>query len=123
MHELALCQALIDEVEAVARRRRARSVSDVYVRLGPLSGAEPPLMQNAFPIAAAGTVAQSAELHLEAAPVRVACGECGRESEVAVNRLLCGHCGDWRTQLVGGDELLLQRVILADTRTGEAVHV
>ena len=95
----------------------------VYVRLGPLSGAEPPLVQNAFPIAAAGTVAQSAELHLEAAPVRVACGECGLESEVAVNRLLCGHCGDWRTQLVGGDELLLQRVILADTRTGETAHV
>jgi hydrogenase nickel incorporation protein HypA/HybF len=123
MHELAICQALIDQVEAVARRRRATSVSDVYVSVGPLSGAETPLMRNAFPIAAAGTVAQSAELHLEAAPVRVACGECGRESEVAMNRLVCGHCGDWRTQLVSGDELLLQRVVLAGARNGAAEHV
>jgi hydrogenase nickel incorporation protein HypA/HybF len=123
MHELAICQALIDQVEAVARRRRATSVSDVYISVGPLSGAEPPLLHSAFPIAAAGTVAQSAQLHLEAAPVRVACSECGRESEVAVNKLVCGHCGDWRTQLINGDELLLQRVVLGDATTGDANHV
>jgi hydrogenase nickel incorporation protein HypA/HybF len=123
MHELALCQALIDEVEAVARRQRATSVTDVYVSVGPLSGAESPLLHSAFPIAAAGTMAASARLHLAATPVRVACSECGRESEVAMNRLVCSHCGDWRTQLIAGDELLLQRVVLGEARTGDASHV
>lgn len=80
-------------------------------------------MRNAFPIAAAGTVANEASLHLEATPVRVSCDECGAESEVPVNRLICIECGHWRTRLVSGDELMLQRVVLDGTETGEQRHV
>lgn len=123
MHELSICQALIGQVEAVARAEHASAVSDIFVSVGPLSGVEPPLMQNAFPIAAAGTVASAATLHLESMPVRVACGECGKESEVPLNRLVCKHCGDWRTQLLSGDELLLERVVLEKERAGENSHV
>ena len=83
---------------------------------GPLSGVEYPLMQNAFPIAAAGTVASDASLHLEATPIRVLCSECGEQSEVPMNRLVCAHCGDWRTELLSGDELLLRRVVMGDVQ-------
>jgi hydrogenase nickel incorporation protein HypA/HybF len=123
MHELAVCQALISEVSAVARSKRALSVTDIYVSVGPVSGVEYPLMRNAFPIAAAGTVAHEANLHLEATPVRVSCDECGAESEVPVNRLVCKECGHWRTRLVSGDELMLQRVVLDCAETGEQRNV
>jgi len=123
MHELAICQALIGEVANVARAQHATSVSDIFVSVGPLSGVEGPLMQNAFPIAAAGTVANGAKLHLHATPVRVCCEECGEESEVRMNRLICKHCGHWRTRLLSGDELFLQRVILESTGSGDQAHV
>ena len=80
-------------------------------------------MQNAFPIAAAGTVANGAKLHLHVTPVRVSCEECGEESEVPMNRLICKHCGHWRTRLLSGDELFLQRVILESTGSGDQAHV
>ena len=80
-------------------------------------------MRNAFPIAAAGTVANEASLHLETTPVRVRCSECGAESEVAVNRLVCKKCGHWRTELVSGDELMLRRVVLDGAETGEQENV
>ena len=105
MHELAICQALIDEVTSVARAEKANRVSDVFVSVGPLSGVEHPLMQNAFPIAAA-----------------VLCGECGEESEVPANKLVCKRCGNWRTQLLSGDELVLQRVICGHRERSEAIH-
>ena len=114
MHELAICQALIGQVTDVARKENAAAVSDIYVRVGPLSGVEGPLMQNAFPIAAAGTVADEAQLHLEATSIRVICDECGLESDAEVNRLVCRQCGDWRTTLVSGDELVLQRVVMEE---------
>jgi len=114
MHELSICQALIGEVANVAHARRATSVTDVYVDVGPLSGVEPPLLRNAFPIAAAGTVANNAVLHLRSMQIRVNCAECGQDSDVVANRLVCGNCGDWRTQLISGDELLLQRVVLEE---------
>ena len=114
MHELSICQALIDQVTDIAREQKVSAVVEIYVRVGPLSGVEAPLMQNAFPIAAAGTVADDADLHLEAAPIRVRCEECGEESEARMNSLVCAACGDWRTTLISGDELILQRVVMGE---------
>jgi hydrogenase nickel incorporation protein HypA/HybF len=114
VHELAICQALISQVTDVAREQKATTVLDIYVRVGPLSGVESPLMRNAFPVAAAGTVASDANLHLEAAPIRVRCEECGEESDARMNRLVCAACGDWRTTLISGDELILQRVVMGE---------
>jgi len=131
MHELALCQALIAQVETLAREHQARGVAGVRLLVGPLSGAEPALLQSAFPLAAAGTVLDGAVLLIDAAPVLVACGSCGAESQATPNRLLCGACGDWRTRVVSGDELTLASVELVlepgrmtDGATREAaIHV
>jgi hydrogenase nickel incorporation protein HypA/HybF len=43
--------------------------------------------------------------------------------ELAANRLVCGRCGNWRTQLISGDELLLQRVMMKTERQGVAGNV
>jgi hydrogenase nickel incorporation protein HypA/HybF len=112
MHELSICQALLDQVESIAREHRATRVERILLRVGPLSGVEPALLRNAYPLAAVGTVAESAELVIEPAPVRVRCSTCDAESEAAPNRLLCGACGDWRTRLVSGDEMLLANLEL-----------
>jgi hydrogenase nickel incorporation protein HypA/HybF len=123
MHELAVCQALIGQVAEVAREQHAVSVSDIFVSVGPLSGVEGPLMRNAFPIAAAGTVANDAKLHLEETAIRICCEECGKESEATMNKLVCEHCGHWRTRVVSGDELMLQRVVLDGAGAGDRANV
>ena len=79
MHELAICQALIEQVEAIARQRAAR-VARVRVAVGPLSGVEPRLLERAYPLACAGTVAEGSELAIDEVPVRVRCRDCGAES-------------------------------------------
>ena len=112
MHELSVCQALIDQVEGVARQHQATAVTAVNVRIGPLSGVEPDLLQQAFPLASAGTVAQASRLVIEKLPVRVHCDACGAETAAEPNRLVCGRCGDWHTRLVSGDEMLLASVEL-----------
>jgi hydrogenase nickel incorporation protein HypA/HybF len=38
--------------------------------------------------------------------------ECGAESEVESNRLVCSVCGQWRTKVLTGEELLLMSVEL-----------
>jgi hydrogenase nickel incorporation protein HypA/HybF len=111
MHELSICQALIAKVEDIARER-AGSVTAVHVRIGPLSGVEARLLADAYPLAAAGTAAEGSRLEVETAPVRVRCRSCAAESSASPNRLLCAACGDWRTDLISGDEMLLLRVEL-----------
>ena len=115
MHELSVCLALIEQVERVARERNARNVSRIVVELGPLSGVEPALLRHAYPLAAAGTVAEHAELEIEASDIVVQCSNCGARSAASANRLLCASCGDYRTRIVSGDEMILQRVELSST--------
>ena len=112
MHELAVCQALIEQVEQVALEEHAEQVLSIHLGIGPLSGVEPRLLEQAFFIARAGGVADEAELVIESLPVRVSCNECGKTTDALPARLLCGACGNWRTRLVSGDELLLQHVEL-----------
>lgn len=110
MHELSICQSLLAQVDDLAKENSARRVLSVVLGVGPLSGVEPELLKQAYPIAVAGSVAEGSDLEIESRPVRVSCNQCGAESDASANRLVCRHCGDWRTRLVSGDELLLVRI-------------
>jgi hydrogenase nickel incorporation protein HypA/HybF len=110
MHELAVCQSLIDQVEQVAREQHADRVVAIHLGIGPLSGVEAALLEQAFSVARAGSIAATAELVIENMAIRVSCTRCGAVTDALPSRLLCGDCGDWHTRLVSGDELLLQHV-------------
>ena len=133
MHELAICQALMNQVESIVAERKAVNVVSIVIGMGPLSGVEEQLLKHAYPVASAGTPAEGAVLVIESLPVRVRCTQCGEKSDVAPNKLVCKHCGDWRTSLISGDELMLMRVELqtrsehdgtgsTEDQTGITVH-
>jgi hydrogenase nickel incorporation protein HypA/HybF len=122
MHELAICQALMSQVETIARENRAVEVTSITLGMGQLSGVEERLLKHAYPVASAGTVAEDAELIISSTPVRVKCEACGKESEAAPNRLLCGYCENWRTQVISGDELLLLQVELVKQEDSESTE-
>lgn len=112
MHELSVCLSLVQQVEKIAHERNACAIDRIMIKVGPLSGIEPELLRSAYPLAAVGTIASDAELIISDAEIVVRCNECGAESTVAVNRLLCSVCGDFRTRLVSGDEMVLQSLEL-----------
>jgi hydrogenase nickel incorporation protein HypA/HybF len=112
MHELSVAQALVEQVEDLARQHRASGVHLIRVRVGPLAGVVPEMLATAFPLAAAGTRAEAARLELVDAPIRVRCPSCHAETEARPNKLVCGACGEWRTEVVSGSELILETVEL-----------
>ena len=112
MHELSVCQSIVDQVSLIAAEHQSCFVEKIYLQIGPLSGVEPDLLQSAFPIACANTAAAKAELVINTLPIRVRCKSCNAESEVSANRLVCSACGDWQTTLISGNEMLLERVEL-----------
>ena len=113
MHEYSICCALMQQVEAVARSHRAGQVERIELSIGPLSGVDPALLRQAWPLVATGTVAESAVLDISTGAVTVSCTRCNAVSQVRPNRLLCKRCGDYRTRLLSGDEMLLNRVELS----------
>lgn len=113
MHELSICQAMLSQVAALAFEKDADAVDRITVIIGPLSGVEAPLLERAFSVARVGTVAADAVLEAETGPVIVKCRCCGDRTQVDVNRLICGACGDWRVDVQEGEELLLKSVELS----------
>ena len=114
MHELSICLSLLDQLQVIAQERNADRITRIELSVGPLSGVEADLLEHAYPLAAAGTLAEDAELVVGTANIVVLCQRWGEESGAATNRLVCGHCGDYRTSVVSGDELILQRVELEE---------
>jgi len=110
MHEMSICQALMDQVEKIAKEQGASRVDSIVLSIGPLSGVEPELLSRAYEVARLQTVAENAPLEIETGAIEVECRSCGASGEAKVNRLLCPSCGDWQVNLIKGDELLLLRL-------------
>ena len=112
MHELSLCMALVDQLTELAARHQATAVARIELQVGMLSGVEPLLLEDAFPMVSAGSIAEKAALAITVVAPRIRCRRCAHEAEAAPNRLLCPSCGSFDTELLCGQELILSRVEL-----------
>lgn len=118
MHELSVCLSLLQQIERIAAERGAATVTRIELRIGPLSGIEPELLRHAWPLAATGTCAEAAKLVIDSADLVIRCTRCGVESIASPNRLLCSNCGDFRTRVISGEDMLLQRIELENISAG-----
>ena len=112
MHELSVCLSLLEQVQAIAAERGAIQVTRIELTIGPLSGVESELLRTAWPMASADSIAVDAEFIIDEAEIVVKCSACDAETAAQSNRLVCGNCGDFRTTVISGDEMILQRVEL-----------
>ena len=62
MHELAIAKGIIDIVKAEAENQGFGRVLEIKLKVGEFSGIVPDCLREFFPIAAAGTPAEKAEL-------------------------------------------------------------
>jgi hydrogenase nickel incorporation protein HypA/HybF len=110
MHEIGLCESLLDAVE---RRAAGRRVTGVTFRVGVLHRVVPASMDMAFELVAAGSVAEGAAVEVRTVPVRVLCAGCGAQTTSDEHVLICPACGRAAPKLVAGDELILESIRLA----------
>ena len=107
MHELGLCEGIL---EAVERRAAGRRVTRVRVRVGTLHRVVEPALAQAFELVAGGSVAEGATVELVPVPVVVACGACGQATEADDVPPACPACGAGALDVRGGDELVLESI-------------
>ncbi len=121
MHEASIALNLI---EAVERRRESQAparVTAIHVRVGELAGVSTEALDFAFQCLSAGTPLAGARLVFEAVPLTMTCEACGRTSPVEDLVFRCPACGSERTTIVGGRELEVRTVDVADA-PAEAVE-
>ena len=108
VHEVGLCEAI---VEATLRRARGRRVRGVRVRVGG-HPVDPEVINLNFQLAAAGTLADGAEIDLVMDPMSLRCNGCGATSTVLdhLAMVACPRCGGIDVELHGSDDVVLESV-------------
>lgn len=107
MHETVLAQSILQVAEREARERGGRRITRVHLKLGNLEGVRAEGLREAFGIAARGTIAEGAEIVIDAVPGRVECRACGATARIenadhrGAVRASCPECGG-RYRVVDG---------------------
>ena len=108
MHEYSIVSALLDQVEAEARRHTRAEVLRIQVRVGELAGVDGELLRTAWSLAREGTLCAHAELELTGEAARWVCPDCSGGIEAGA-ALRCPQCAV-PARLASGDALVLERI-------------
>jgi hydrogenase nickel incorporation protein HypA/HybF len=107
MHEMALAQALVDQVTELAEKEGGRKVLCVDVSIGALSGVMRESLEFCFPVVACGTPLECARLHVTETALTAECGNCGRISNPQPFDIECCHCGSMNLMVTEGRDFKL----------------
>lgn len=105
MHELTICEALLERIEAERATRRFSHVRRVRLEIGPFSCLDPDALRYAFELLGRGTFLEHAALEIERPRGRAECLACGATVEVDSRLDLCPVCQGDRLQAVAGESM------------------
>ena len=114
MDERELAGQVLAAVDEAAYRNAATRITTVHLAIGGRRVFDLDRLQLLFGAAARGTVAEGARLSVKVLPVRHHCRNCGGDFEGAGTDFPCPQCGHPRTEMIGGEELQLLEMELAD---------
>jgi len=109
VHEFGLCQSILTAVEGKAAGRR---VTGVRIRIGTMHRVFDEAFDQAFSLMSEGTVADGAEVDLVVVPVQATCRACGEVTVSQDQVVVCPQCGSTELDRQGGDELILESLVL-----------
>jgi hydrogenase nickel incorporation protein HypA/HybF len=107
MHELGLCEGILD---AALRRADGRRVRAVRVRVGG-HPVDPDVIDQGFRLAALGTIAEDARVDLVQEPSQARCRDCGATAPAEGLALAsCRVCGGVDIEVLGGETAVLESI-------------
>ncbi len=120
MHEESLIRSLLRQVKELAQQHDSHAVEVIEVEVGPLSGVEPLLLQDAFERLKAEFSWPRAELCVLQVGLDVLCTSCQSESQLQNFHFVCRDCGSTSLQILRGDafRLLNGSMEIDDSVTG-----
>jgi len=105
MHEISLCENVVQVIEDHARVQGFRRVRLVKLEIGRLAGVEIEAMRFGFDAVVKDTVADGARLEIIEVPGVAWCPHCQRQVGVLQRYDACPCCGHVPLELTAGDEM------------------
>ncbi|OOF45288.1 hydrogenase maturation nickel metallochaperone HypA [Rodentibacter trehalosifermentans] len=110
MHELSLCQNILEIVEQQCKTHNIRKVTDVWLEIGSLSCVEHDALKFCFDVVCQGTSAEKCQLHLIPIAAKAWCWQCETLVEIQSHQDACPQCGGINLQRQSGDELRIKEI-------------
>ncbi len=113
MHELALCEAIID---TATRHADGQRLQHVQVRIGHFRQVVPDALLFSWELLTQGTDLAGCELIVDHVPAVIECQACGAQTTLDAPILLCRSCESSDVTLISGEEFMIASI----DRTREA---
>jgi hydrogenase nickel incorporation protein HypA/HybF len=110
VHELSLCQGILDSIEAAADEQPFRKVHRVELEIGALAGVDAEALRFGWEAISPGTRAEGARLEIVDLPGSAWCFQCQRNVEITQYYDPCPHCQSHRLQVNSGEQLKIKQL-------------
>lgn len=110
MHEMSLCESILQIMEDQARAQDFGRVKTVWLEIGRLSGVEVDALRFAFEAVTRDSLAAGARLEIIDQPGQAWCMQCSRNIDVTARFDPCPLCGGHQVQVTGGDEMRIKEL-------------
>lgn len=110
MHEMSICESLMQVVEEQAHKQGFRQVKTVYVEIGAFAGIEPEAMQFCFDAVCRNTIASGAKLEIIQQPGLAWCFDCQKAIQVWDRFAPCPTCSGIKLKMQGGEEMRIKEL-------------
>ena len=110
MHEMSLCEAVVEIAVEEAKQNGAVRIRAVVLEVGMLGHVDPDALAFCFSAVSHGTLAENARLVIERVPGTGWCLECAKTVPMTERFGACPDCGHRHVQMTQGDELKLREL-------------
>ena len=110
MHELSLCESLLDSIEDVAKREGFTRVHRIVLDIGPFAGVEVSALRFGFDAVSQNTLAEGAVLEIHEGQGEAWCFECSQTVPIHDRLDLCPLCGGGQLQPSQGMEMKIKEL-------------
>ena len=107
MHEYSIVQALLNQIENVAKENEASKVTKIVTKIGVMSGVEPHLLEIAFNTFKEGTLCDGAEFIMNIQPLVIECQKCKTKTTLKELAYCCPKCKSLEVEVVDGEDMFL----------------
>jgi hydrogenase nickel incorporation protein HypA/HybF len=110
MHEMALCEGVIEIIEREAQQQNFAKVRAVVLEIGALSHVEPEAMRFCFSAVSRDSIAAGARFEIVSVPGAAWCMACAKTVPLRQRYEPCPDCGGHQLQVTAGDELRVKEL-------------
>lgn len=110
MHEMSLCENILQVLEQQADAQQYRKVKTVWLEIGTLAGVETDALRFCFDAVMLGSLAEQATLEIIEIPGQAWCLQCKQNVPVGQRYGLCPYCGSHELQINSGDQMRIKEL-------------